>query len=65
MQRLKTISVEIIGLVILIVSTAATLTVPDVGDFWLALATAITLFLLMYLRLHYAGPATEREETSR
>ncbi|MFZ1107561.1 MAG: hypothetical protein WAN43_04335 [Rhodomicrobium sp.] len=65
MQVFKTISVEIIGLAVLILSTAATLTVPDVGEFWLALATAITLFLLMYIRLHYESPAPKREEASR
>jgi hypothetical protein len=65
MQVLKTISVEFIGLVFLVVSAAITTTLPDIADFWLALATAITLFLLMYLRIHYSRSPSEREEVSR
>jgi hypothetical protein len=65
MNVFKMLSAEIIGLIFLIISAAATLTVPDVADFWIALATAITLFLLMYLHLHFNETPSERPETSQ
>jgi hypothetical protein len=65
MQLFKTISAEFIGLLFLIVSAAAALLIPEVSDFWLALATAISLFLFMYLRIHYNRFPTEREEVLR
>jgi hypothetical protein len=65
MNVFKMVSAEIIGLALLIASASATLMVPGIGEFWLAVATAVTLFLLMYLRLHFESSARESEDASR
>jgi len=46
----QALSSEVIGLVFVLISAAFTILLPGVADFWLALATAITLFLVMFVR---------------
>ncbi len=65
MKALKTVSSEIIGLFFLLISAAATLSFPGIADFWLALATAIALFSIMYVRLHLEAVEPSKEAASR
>ena len=50
MTTYMVIPTEIIGLFILISAIAVRLHFPGLADFWLALATAIALFLIMHIR---------------
>jgi hypothetical protein len=50
MTVLKTLPSEMLGFAVLVSGTLAKLSVPDIEDFWLALATAIALFLIMHMR---------------
>jgi hypothetical protein len=61
MTFLRNVSSEVIGLVFLALSAAATVAIPGIGEFWIALATAIMLFLLMYFRLNYKAAGGDGE----
>ncbi len=50
MTVFKTLSADVIGFAFILASAAVTMWFPEVPDFWLALATSITLFLIMYIR---------------
>ena len=52
MTILKTLPAELSGLIILVSTIATGLFFPEVSDFWLALAAAITLFLMMHVKTH-------------
>jgi hypothetical protein len=65
MKLFRTLSSEIIGLIFLLISAAATMSFPGIADFWLALATAITLFFIMYVRLLFGAPGAGGETSSR
>ncbi len=62
MMVLKNLSPEIIGLVFLLVSSAISLSLPRGEDFWLAVATAISLFLIMFVQLNLSKPAPEEDK---
>jgi hypothetical protein len=61
MTVLKTLSDEMLGFFILVSGIVMKMSFPDVADFWLALVTAITLFLIMHIRSH-SGFAADTEE---
>ncbi len=65
MKVFGTFSSEIVGLFFLLISATATVAFPGIADFWLALATAITLFLIMYVRLHYGAAEGSRDTTPK
>lgn len=60
----NSLSAEMVGLIFILVSAAAAMTFPEVADFWLALATAITLFVIMYVRSHPGVKTAAEEKTS-
>lgn len=62
MKVLTTLSPEIIGLFFLLISSALSLSLAGVEDFWLAVATAITLFLIMFIRLNLSEAAPEEDK---
>lgn len=50
MTVLRTLPNEMLGFLILVSGILTKQSVPDIEEFWLALATAITLFLIMHMR---------------
>jgi hypothetical protein len=62
MKVLTTLSPEIIGLIFLLVSSAISLSLPKGEDFWLAVATSISLFLIMFIRLNLSEAAPKEDK---
>jgi len=50
MNILQNLPDELLGLIILTSALVARLIFPEFGDFWWALVTAVSLFLIMQLR---------------
>jgi hypothetical protein len=65
MTALNSLPDEMLGFFILLVSgVLAKLLCPEIGEFWLALVTAIALFLIMHVRSRLIFPATPKETPS-
>jgi hypothetical protein len=62
MKVLSTVSPEIIGLFFLLVSSVLSVSLTGVEDFWIAVATAITLFLIMFIRQNLSEAAPEEDK---
>ncbi len=50
MTMLKYLPAELLGLSVLVSAATTRIFFPEVSDFWLSLATAITLFVIMQIR---------------
>jgi hypothetical protein len=61
MSALNSLPDEMLGFFILVSGALAKLLRPEIGDFWLALATALTLFLVMHVRSRSIFMATPKE----
>ncbi len=64
MEFIKNLPGEILGLFILITAEISGKYFLEVSDFWLALATAFFLFLLMHIRTHMGLSKTAKEKPS-
>ncbi len=64
MTILKTLPAELLGLVVLVTAAMTRLFFPEVSDFWLALAAAITLFAIMQIRAHVVFDNAAKEKPS-
>jgi len=53
-----------LGLSVLVSAALTRLVLPEISDFWLALATAITLFVIMQIRTHLVWEAVAKEKPS-
>ena len=62
MTILKTIPAELLGLFVLVSAGLMGICFPEVSEFWLALATAITLFVIMQIRTHLELEAAAKEK---
>ncbi len=61
---IKILPAELMGLIVLISAIVTEKIFPEISDFWLALATAITLFLIMHVRTHMEVNAAGKEKPS-
>ena len=64
MTILRNIPAEMLGLSVLVSAVMAGIFFPDVSEFWLALATAITLFVIMHIRSHLVLDVAAKEKPS-
>ncbi len=63
-MRLRSLSAEILGSFALVAAIVTRIFLPAVSEFWLALGTAITLFLIMHIRTRLLLNATAKEKPS-
>jgi len=64
MTIFKTLPAEILGLSVLVAAALTRIILPEIAEFWLALATAITLFLIMHIRTRLILEAEAKEKPS-
>ena len=64
MILLRNVPAEILGLAVLVTLASMKISFPEVSDFWFALATAITLFLIMQIRTHFVLETDAKEKPS-
>ena len=64
MTALNSLPDEMLGFFILLSGVLAKRLCPEIGDFWLALGTAIALFSIMYVRLPSIVEATPEKTPS-
>ena len=64
MTIFKNLPAEILGLFVLVSAALTGIILPEVSDFWLALATAITLFVIMQIRTHLVLDVPAKEKPS-
>lgn len=64
MTLLKYLPAELLGLFVLVSAMLTRLFILEVSDFWLALATAITLFVIMQIRTHLVLDVAAKEKPS-
>ncbi len=64
MTMLKYLPAELLGLSVLVSAAMIRLFFPEVSEFWLALATAITLFVMMQVRTHLVLDVAAKEKPS-
>ncbi len=64
MTILKNVPAEILGLFVLVSVAMIRIILPEVSEFWLALATAITLFVIMQVRTHLVLGGGTKEKPS-
>ena len=64
MPILKYLPAEMLGLSVLVSAGLTRIFFPEISDFWLALATAITLFVIMQIRTHLVLEAVAKEKPS-
>ncbi len=64
MTLLKYLPAELLGLLVLVSAMLTRLFILEVSDFWLALATAITLFVIMQIRTHLVLDVAAKEKPS-
>ena len=60
----RSLSAEMLGSFILVAAIVTKIFFPAVSEFWLALVTAITLFLIMHIRAQLLLNATAKEKLS-
>jgi hypothetical protein len=61
MTILKNLPAEILGLFVLVSAASTRIIFPQISEFWLALATAITLFVIMNIRSHLVQAASKEK----
>ena len=64
MKILQTLPDELFGFFIPTSAVVARLVFPEFGDFWLALVTAVSLFLIMHIRSQPSLKAAPKEKSS-
>jgi len=64
MMILRNLPAELLGLSVLVSAAVTGLFFPELSDFWLALATAIALFVIMQIRTHLVLEASAEEKPS-
>ena len=64
MTILRNLPPELLGLSVLCSASLAGLFFPELSEFWLALATAITLFVIMHIRTHLVLDVEAKEKPS-
>ncbi len=64
MQLIKTLPNEILGLLILVTAAGAGLYFTEIEEFWLALVTALSLFVIMHVRTHKDLESEAQEKPS-
>ena len=64
MMVLRNLPAEMLGLLVLVSAAIIGISLPEISDFWLALATAITLFLIMQIRTHLVLDTAAKEKPS-
>ena len=64
MTILKILPAEMLGLFVLVSAALTGVFFPELSEFWLALATAITLFVIMHIRTHLVLDAEAKEKPS-
>ena len=64
MKVFKILPAEIMGLFVVVSAVLIRIIFPEVSEFWLALATAITLFVLMQIRSLVVVDAPSKEKPS-
>ncbi len=64
MTMLKYLPAELLGLFVLVSAMLTRIFFPEVLDFWLALATSITLFVIMHIRTHLVLDVEAKEKPS-
>ena len=60
----RSLPAEMVGSFVLVAAIVTRLFLPAVSEFWLALVTAITLFLMMHIRTQLLLNATAKEKPS-
>ena len=50
MAIFRSLPAELLGLSVIVLAALTKLILPEISDFWLAFATAITLFVIMQVR---------------
>jgi len=60
----RSLPAEMLGSFILVAAIVPKIFFPTVSEFWLALVTAITLFLIMHIRAQLLLNATAKEKLS-
>ena len=60
----RSLPAEMLGSFILVAAIVTKIFFPAVSEFWLALVTAITLFLIMHIRAQLLLNATAKEKLS-
>jgi len=55
---------EMLGLFVLVSAVLIGIFLPEVSEFWMALATAITLFVIMHIKTHLVLDAAAKEKPS-
>ena len=61
---LRYLPAEMLGLTVLVSTLLTRLYFPEISDFWLAVATAITLFVIMHIRTHLVLDVAAKEKPS-
>jgi hypothetical protein len=64
MELIKTLPNEILGLLILVTAAGAGFYFTEITEFWLAVATALSLFLIMHIRTHKVLDSRAEEKPS-
>lgn len=64
MTILRNVPAELLGLSVLVSASLTGLFFPELSEFWLALATAITLFVIMQVRTHLVLDVQAKEKPS-
>ena len=64
MTILRNLPAELLGLSVLVSASLTGLCFPELSEFWLALATAITLFVIMQIRTHLVLDVAAEEKPS-
>ncbi len=64
MKTFKTLPTEMLCFFVLVSAIVIRISFPEVAEFWLALVTAITLFLILHLRSHLDLKTEAEEEPS-
>ncbi len=61
MTALKSLPDEMLSFFVLVSGVLTKILCPEIGEFWIALATALILFLILHVRLRSISPATPKE----
>ena len=64
MTILRNLPAEMLGLSVLVSTVLTGVFFPEVSEFWLALATAITLFVIMHIKTHLVLDVAAKEKPS-
>jgi hypothetical protein len=64
MTMFRTVPAEMLGLFVLVSGALTGILFPEISDFWLALATAIALFVIMHVRTHLVLDVPAKEKPS-